>query len=113
VGPRCQWQKARVRISREGDRASAEGDRPVGPVIQVPGPSALVCPVGPTCRRARDVRWAARCESGSGPETKLPAQVSFYSFSFYFSFYFLHFQIQFESKFKFKLLWLIIYTMFV
>jgi hypothetical protein len=52
-------------------------------------------------------------ENGSGPETKLPAQVSFYSFSFYFPFYFLHFQIQFESKFKFKLLWLIIYTMFV
>jgi hypothetical protein len=80
VGPRCQWQKARVRVSREGDGASAEGDRPVGPVIQVPGLSALVCPVGPTCRRTRDVRWAARCESGSGPETKLPAQVSFYSF---------------------------------
>jgi hypothetical protein len=46
-GSTSRRQKARVHVSREGDGASAGGDRPVGPVSQVPGPSAFVCSVGP------------------------------------------------------------------
>jgi hypothetical protein len=73
------WTRGRARVRG--------GDDNVAPPVGARGHS-----VG--ARKLTDERGpgvGARCESGSGPEMKQPAQVSFYSFSFYFSFYFLHF----------------------